>query len=254
MSFQLSSSFSQSCAYCGGSGWERDEVTGTVRRCRCGESLRTERLLAEARIPRRYEHCDLDSYHPNDPTQKRAKTDVIRFLEKYPLIDVGLLFLGSCGVGKTHLAVSTLRQVIVEKGDPGLFFDFRDLLREIQGSWNMISQTSELEVLRPVLEAKVLVLAELGANKPTEWVRDTIAYIINCRYNDKRLTIFTSNYVDEPVRYGEKTLADRIEVREETLADRIGVRLRSRLFEMCKVIEIRGDDFRRQIKQAQYRF
>ena len=253
MSSELSSQ-DQSCPHCGGSGWERIEATGTVRRCRCGEARRTQRLLEEARIPRRYEHCDLDSYVPNDPTQKRAKTDVIRFLEKYPLTDVGLLLLGSCGVGKTHLAVSVLRQVIKEKGDPGLFFDFRDLLREIQGSWNTISQTSEIDVLRPVLEAKVLVLDELGANKPTEWVRDTIAYIINCRYNDKMLTIFTSNYVDAPQRPGEQTLADRIEARAESLADRIGVRLRSRLFEMCKVIEVRGEDFRRQIKQAQYRF
>jgi DNA replication protein DnaC len=68
------------------------------------------------------------------------------------------------------------------------------------------------------------------------------------------LTIFTSNYVDAPQRPGGQTLADRIEAREESLADRIGVRLRSRLFEMCKVIEVRGEDFRRQIKQAQYRF
>jgi DNA replication protein DnaC len=119
----------------------------------------------------------------SDP--EKSKDRFIRFLEKYPVTDVGLLLLGSCGVGKTHLAVSVLRQVIKEKGDPGLFFYFRDLLREIQGSGETISQTSEIDVLRPVLEAKVLVLDELGANKPTEWVRDTIAYIINCRYNDR---------------------------------------------------------------------
>ena len=96
--------------------------------------------------------------------------------------------------------------MIIEKGDGGLFYDFRDLLREIQASWNSVSQTSELEVLRPVLEAKVLVLDELGANKPTEWVRDTIAHIINCRYNDKKLTIFTSNYLDAPAKQGEESL------------------------------------------------
>ena len=110
-------------------------------------------------------------------------------------------------------------------------------------SWNSVSQASELEVLRPVLTADVLVLDELGANKPTEWVRDTIAHIINCRYNDKKLTIFTSNYPDTPTRTGE-----------ETLTDRIGVRLRSRLYEMCKVVEIKGKDFRHEIKQANYRF
>jgi DNA replication protein DnaC len=231
------------CPHCSGSGWERIEATGTVRRCRCSETARVERLLLEARIPKRYEHCDLDSYIPNDESQKKAKADVIRFLEKYPLIDVGLLFLGTCGVGKTHLAVALLKQVILDKGDSGLFYDFRDLLREIQASWNSISQTSELEVLRPVLEAHVLVLDELGANKPTEWVRDTMAHIINCRYNDKKLTVFTANYLDAPTRPGE-----------ETLTDRIGVRLRSRLYEMCKEVEVRGKDFRQEIKKAKYRF
>jgi len=214
-----------------------------VRRCRCSQSARIDRLLAEARIPNRYEHCDLGSYDAIDPSQKSAKVNVVKFLEKYPLIDVGLLFLGSCGVGKTHLSVALLRQVIVEKGDGGLFYDFRDLLREIQSSWNSISQASELEVLRPVLSANLLVLDELGANKPTEWVRDTIAHIINCRYNDKKLTIFTSNYPDVPGRQGE-----------ETLTDRIGVRLRSRLYEMCKVVEIHGQDYRREYRQANYRF
>jgi DNA replication protein DnaC len=156
---------------------------------------------------------------------------------------MGLLFLGPCGVGKTHLAVSILKNVITEKGDSCLFYDFRDLLREIQLSWDSVSQVSEWDILRPVLEARVLVLDELGSNKPTDWVRDTMAHIINCRYNDRRITIFTSNYLDTPMRSGE-----------ETLADRIGIRLRSRLYEMCKLIEIRGKDFRREIKQADYRF
>jgi len=231
------------CPRCAGSGWERIEGTGSVRRCSCLDCVRVERLLSGAHIPKRYQHCDLESYLPNDPTQKKAKADVIRFIEKYPLIDVGLLFLGTCGVGKTHLAVSLLKQIILEKGDCGLFYDFRDLFREIQGSWNSVSQTSELEVLRPVLSVDVLVLDELGANKPTDWVRDTIAHIINCRYNDKKLTIFTSNYPDATIQPGE-----------ETLTDRIGARMRSRLYEMCKVIEIRGKDFRREIKQADYRF
>jgi DNA replication protein DnaC len=231
------------CTYCRGAGWEKTPSDVSVRRCRCTFVSQKAQLLREAKIPKRYEHCDLDSYIPNDPTQKKAKADVLRFLDKYPLIDVGLLFIGTCGVGKTHLAVSALKHVIAEKGVRGLFYDFRDLLREIQASWNSVSQSSELAVLRPVLEAEVLVLDELGANKPTDWVRDTITHVINCRYNDKKITLFTSNYLDSSAKAGE-----------ETLTERIGYRLRSRLHEMCKVIEMRGKDFRLEIKQANYRF
>jgi DNA replication protein DnaC len=78
------------------------------------------------------------------------------------------------------------------------------------------------------------VLDELGAAKPTDWVLDTMMHVINTRYNDKKLTVFTTNYPDE-----------RVSDREETLEDRIGVRLRSRLYEMCRTVVIEGKDFRR---------
>ena len=181
---------------------------------------------------------------PLNPSQKNAKMLVRKFLENYPPLDEkgrGFLFIGSCGVGKTYLAVSLLKHVIKEKGDQGLFYDFRDLLREIQGTWNSDSQTSELEIMRPVIDAKVLVLDELGANKPTIWVRDTVAHIINCRYNERKITIFTSNFPDNPAKTGE-----------ETLTDRIDTRLRSRLYEMCHTIEIKGDDFRQEVRKASF--
>jgi len=92
-----------------------------------------------------------------------------------------------------------------------------------------------LRVLTPVIEAEVLALDELGATKPTDWVRDTMMQIINARYNDRRLTIFTTNYRDERVRPSE-----------ETLEERISTHLRSRLYEMCRTIIIDGEDYRRK--------
>ncbi|HEX8088278.1 MAG TPA: ATP-binding protein [Blastocatellia bacterium] len=142
--------------------------------------------------------------------------------------------MGPCGIGKTHLSVAILHGLI-EKGVPCLFYDFGSLLKEIQKSYNTISQTSEMEVLAPVYEAEVLVLDELGASKPTEWVCDTLRQIIGRRYNDRKLTILTTNYTDTP---GDS--------RHETLEDRIGARLRSRLFEMCKTVVMEGEDYRRQ--------
>jgi DNA replication protein DnaC len=100
-----------------------------------------------------------------------------------------------------------------------------------------VSQNSELAVLAPVFNAEVLVLDELGASKPTDWVRDTMMQIINNRYNEKRLTIFTTNYSDS--RKNEKE--------SDILEDRIGVALRSRLYEMCKTVIIEGEDYRKRL-------
>ncbi|MBL8148568.1 MAG: ATP-binding protein [Blastocatellia bacterium] len=227
------------CPLCYGTGWENIDGMG-VRPCACRKKSREQKLFAMARIPKRYENCQLDNYYPQGAqnsqsflSQAKALLDCKHLVKEYPNIDMGLLFLGPCGVGKTHLAVAVLKELILKAHAPCLFYDFRDLLKEIQDSYNPNTATSELKVLAPVYEAEVLVLDELGANKPTTWVQDTIYQIINVRYNEKKLTIFTSNFMeDRTVDYGEN------------LSERLGIRLRSRLHEMCKPVHVTGDDYR----------
>ena len=85
------------------------------------------------------------------------------FVAEYPLETKGLVLIGPFGVGKTHLPVGIIRELIFEKGTPCLFYDYRELLKEIQNSYNASVQTTEFEVLRPVLQTEVLVLDELAA-------------------------------------------------------------------------------------------
>jgi len=231
----------EACPRCNGTGWER-MADARVRRCDCRTVARTSNLVTASRIPRRYDDCDFDSYFPLNPSQEAALMFARRVADEYPNLDIGLLFIGTCGIGKTHLSVAILK-ALLEKNIACLFYDFRDLLKEIQDSWNAQKGTSEMAVLAPVYDAEVLVLDELGASKPTEWVKDTMTHIINKRYNDKKVTIFTSNYLDQKSNQFD-----------ETLTERVGERLRSRLHEMCKVISLTGDDYRRTVKQAGIRF
>ena len=226
------------CPRCFGTGMEVVLGEG-ARRCDCQTTGQHERLFQAARIPARYRHCTLANYDAGiSESMWIAKREAQIVLDDFLVIDGrGLLLVGPVGVGKTHLAVAILRELIERYQVPGLFYQFGALLRRIQDSYNPISQTSELTVLQPVFEANILVLDELGASKPTDWVRDTMMQIINTRYNDKRLTIFTTNYSDK--RVNEKDTS-------ELLEDRIGVPLRSRLYEMCKTVEIEGDDYRKR--------
>ncbi len=228
-----------------------------ARACQCQTVEREQKRLAAAHIPERYRHYTLDGYETAfpgaHPTLGQGLLTARKFVDAYPVDTAGkgLLFTGSIGVGKTHLAVGVLRRLIQERGVRGLFCDYRELLKSIQNSYNPQVQTTELDLLRPVFAAEVLVLDDLGAQKPNEWVWDTVALILNSRYNDKLTTIITTNYPDLQAGGGSQTDAERA-AREQTLGDRIGDRMRSRLAEMCVRVEMTGNDFRQTVKRARF--
>ena len=164
-----------------------------------------------------------------------------------------VVFLGPSGVGKTHLAVAALKELI-HCGHAGLFCDYRELLKEIQASYNPASESTEMKILEPIRTVEILVLDDLGASKPSDWVRDIVGIVLNARYNENRTTIITTNYLDNPATEGEAARLPNGKLiaptREDALEQRIGSRMRSRLYEMCRTVEVSAPDFRREKTQA----
>jgi DNA replication protein DnaC len=248
------------CSICEGAGLcvvERLDGTRVAQPCECRIARRSARMIERAHIPQRYTHCSLDEYVTDFAGANRSLGSALvqarSFVKAYPLETNGngLLLTGSIGVGKTHLSVGILRALITDRGAKGLFVDYRELLKQLQNSYNRNVDVTELGILKPVFDADVLVLDELGASKPTDWVWDTVALILNTRYNDRRTTIITTNYANLPPA-GSNVDAPRAAMREETLGDRIGERMRSRLQEMCGVVQVSGEDFRQKVKRASF--
>jgi len=258
----------EDCPLCRGTGWKlaarKDGAPGSVALvCECGLEERAGIAMGRARIPKRYEHCDFESYATDladgktwtaqhEQALKRAKLLTQALVRDYPATEKGLLLMGPSGVGKTHLAVAALKELI-RRGHAGLFCDYRELLKEIQASYNPASESTETGVLEPIRAVELLVLDDLGASKPSAWVLDIIGLVLNARYNERRMTILTTNYFDEsaaPDAGARLPSGPRVTVKEDTLADRIGARMRSRLFEMCRTVELHSIDFRREARQA----
>jgi DNA replication protein DnaC len=235
--------------------------------CDCTTSDRPDRALARARVPERYRHCDFENFETDNDIENvareqlqiwnrslaQAKLVVQRFAEEFPVgSENGLLLMGPCGVGKTHLAVSALKQ-IVQRGHNGLFYDYRELLKEIQDSYNAESQSTEMGVLEPVLKVELLVLDDVGSSKPSLWALETVGHVLNTRYNEKRVTLLTTNYLDTDSAAGAASASPRVAGMrapsiDDSLTERVGKRIRSRLYEMCRTVEISAPDYRKEIR------
>ncbi len=263
--------------------------------CDCTKGDQTERALARARVPERYRHCDFDNFETDNELDgvssdqlarynrslSEAKLVVKGFAEAFTPVrehaTPGIMLMGSCGVGKTHLAVAALKQIVL-RGHSGLFYDYRDLLKKIQDSYNPESQSTEMGVLDPVLKAEIFVLDDVGSSKPSTWALETVGHVLNTRYNEKLVTVLTTNYLDEgadqsrnveslsggvgprgnvsfPDSYRTPKLPSGEPIRaarEDTLTDRVGKRIRSRLYEMCRTVEIFGPDYRKDFRPAAF--
>jgi DNA replication protein DnaC len=284
------------CPHCQGSGWKVVERTekgaqplATDRPgassqgepkmvwavpCDCTTGDRTERALQRARVPERYRHCDFENYETDNEIENvtreqlaaynrsltQAKVFVQRFAQEYSPVpgmqsEHGILLMGPCGVGKTHLAVSTLKTIVL-RGHSGLFYDYRELLKAIQDSYNPENQATEMSVLEPVLKTEILVLDDVGSSKPSLWALETVGHVLNTRYNDKRVTLLTTNFLDTDAPSANPSLPSprvaglRSPTVEDSLTERVGKRIRSRLYEMCRTLEIHAPDYRKEIRHA----
>ncbi len=263
------------CPECHGRGWKvtADGGAGSAVRCDCQKRGRGLEYLAKAGIPERYRRCRLSTFkttgsaNPKVREQlQRAHSISQRYVERFfdsrqnRFRESGLIFIGPPGVGKTHLAAAVLSEIIERYKVRGRFVDFTALLHEIQATFDASSNSSKAKILAPIVDAELLVLDELGAQKPTEWVRDTLYLIMNTRYTRRLPTLFTTNYpLEAPPRRqadrGGRATADGAHA--EPLASRLSVLLVSRLYEMAQPVKLSVNaaewDYRREVKMHQHR-
>ncbi len=229
------------CKLCSGTGWisEKDGDREYVRRCECQSRDRLLSKSEKANIPLRFAGADLGGYFPDqdNPSQKKAKKIVQKFIDDYPAVGKGLLLHGATGVGKTRMLCAVASELMKRFENIDIYYiDWNDLIREMgSGETHSSRDFSSINTLiNKLADVELLLLDELAASKVSQWVYDNIYYLFNKRYNNNRITVCATNFFDND------SDSSRI------LSERIGNRIRSRLYEMAKDIVIHGSDFRQK--------
>lgn len=232
------------CEFCQGIGLVA--TAGGSRPCSCQAREEIRLRLVRARIPAGFAGCTLDNFSPCAHT-KRALLMARHYAAEFiPGMNdqglAGLLLTGTVGVGKTHLAAAVLTKLIETKGIEGRFVTVPALLEQLRSSYEPEARQTQSQILKPIISADLVVIDELGAARPTEWVFETIELLIGSLYNEARPVIVTTNYPNTDAAPATSEYARA--ARPETLCDRIGSRMWSRLQQMCTAVDMSGPDWR----------
>ena len=200
------------------------------------EKAKIDRLFEMSKMGERFKTRTFDNFIVNSENKKSleiAKGFVENF-EQAKASGLGIMFVGNYGAGKTHLACGIAIELI-KKGIPVIYGTAITLLFKIKQTYGEEVKTSEWDLLDLYSTVDLLIIDDLGKEKPSEWVLEKLYHIINQRYENLKPTIITTNYDDV-------TLINRLSTASNSSTAEAIV---SRLNEMCTGVYMNFEDHRK---------
>ena len=194
------------CPICGDQGFVVLDLPvghpdfGRAQPCRCRQAdiaLRRQVELTKVSNLNQLRHMTFETFRPdgvglNEEQRQnlRRAFDKARLFAAHP--EGWLLFTGTYGCGKTHLAVAIAHEVL-RRGQSALFVVTPDLLDHLRAAFGPSSETSFDERFEAVRQTPLLILDDFGSQSATPWAKEKLFQLLNYRYTAHLPTVITTN-------------------------------------------------------------
>ena len=215
--------------------------------CKCDRERleREKKREREQEIEQLKRHCFISmsqwAYTFDNYRGEKDKSYIIarNFVKEYEQMkkeNIGLLFCGTVGSGKTYLACSIANALIEEYMIRVKIRNFAQIINDLQKGGFDLDKNEYIEALTNV---SVLILDDLGIERDTSYAKEQVYNIVNSRYLKQKPTIFTTNLPYEKIQNSD----DGVEYE----------RIYSRIIEMCIPVKVIGEDFRKRLQKEKLR-
>lgn len=207
------------------------------------------RRLRFAEIPEAFRELTLKTFRSDVYREQESKqriTAACKLIKTYlddfeEQKDAGMgLYIWSRtkGSGKTRMAAGIANELL---GNHTVKFAVSmAIIQEIKNTWRKDAEYSENKLLDALSTAEVLIIDDFGVESPAGWINDKFYQIINERYINRKVTIFTSNDPLDKLRYDDR-ITNRIKERtyqisfpEESVREYIAENKQRELLERMK--------------------
>lgn len=203
------------CQKCKDEGFTFSMVDGyeQAKECECQVLIRIERYLKSSGVDyEEYSAKTLNSFKTDNDMATQMKDYAIRFLADPHAKGIG--YFGKSGIGKTHICIAICQELTKKRLIPHLYFSYRSEIQRLKAEF--YHEEAYAALMNRWISCRVLYIDDLfkfstGRDGQIQSQDLQIMFdLINSRYLNKSMTIFSSEYSVNDIKRIDEALGSRI--------------------------------------------
>jgi DNA replication protein DnaC len=234
------------CNNCGGKRqtkikiFDKEKIVPCVCECILKEKEADKQRWKDEEIERKRRICfdkplmlkwtfenDKYEYH-----QMQIAENYVKHFEDMKKQNIGLLLWGEVGNGKSYTAAS-IANALIDKGYSVKMTSVPALANKLQGMWE-----GKDVFINSLMNYDLLIIDDLGVERKTEYMQETVYNIIEARYGSGLPMIVTTNLTNEQLKYTDNITLQRVY---------------DRVMALCTPVKFEGTSYRKRKLAENYK-